>query len=151
MAAYGWQDDDIDTAGGDPARLWYAPTAPTAGSYRVEVTDGRPLVLTDFAPEVPPEPSAPPREPPRTMTGEVAPQYIAGALRGAVERLSGARPSERHRTLFGQACSLARLGLDDDRIIEALTYAFLAAAPGEGREQECIRTIRDGIRAGRKS
>jgi hypothetical protein len=50
--------------------------------------------------------------------------------------------------LSREAFALARLGLSDAEIADALLPAFLAAA-GERREAEGTRTIRDAVRARR--
>ncbi len=134
-----------DEGAKDASRLSYAPVRRPGAGYRFRTVEGTPLdaraILAAQPAKPPPRPAPPP--PP-----EHADAYRRAALRRAADAVSAATPGERHYVLCKEAFALARLGLHDFEIENALQPAAVAAM-GEGRAHEAARTIRDGIRARR--
>ena len=73
---------------------------------------------------------------------------MRGALQKAAAALASASPGERHYALSREAFTLARLDVPTAEIESALLPAFAAAA-GDTRMAEGVRTIRDAVKARR--
>ncbi len=142
LAAAGAVADD---GAKDCSRLNYVPCRARGMGYRFRRVEGEPLDVSRMLAAAPP-PSAP------TATVLPLPQnrdrYIAAALQRARLNVASASPGGRHLALGREAYSLARLGLREHEIRDALLPAFVAAA-GEKRRAEGARFVRDAIRARR--
>ena len=136
-------DDDAK----DASRLSYAPVRPAGASYDFAVTYGRPIdarrVLAAH-----PLPAPAPRSTFAPSTAAHADKYKAGALRRAADALACASDGARHGTLNREVYSLARLGLTEGEIADALLPVAVHVM-GEPRRREAERTIADAVRARR--
>ena len=133
----------VDEGAKDASRLSYAPVRRRGAGYRFRQVDGLPLNANGVL-------AAHPAPKPRPVHRPVAPHhrdaYARGALRRAAHAVLTAGEGSRHFILCKEAHSLARLGLSESDIANALLPSFIAAA-GEGRELEGRRAIRDAVRA----
>jgi hypothetical protein len=72
--------------------------------------------------------------------------YVRGAIEKARSNLAGAGEGARHEVLMREAWSIARFGLSELAIREAILEAFVVVA-GEPRRREGERAIRDAVNA----
>jgi hypothetical protein len=134
----GYVETDFDNAGQDPERLFYFPTIPEGGVYRVEVTEGVPLDLDRLAPPQAPQ-VRPQRHTPRTCEG----QGWGGAVAHAEQQMRMAEPSQRHDTSRNMAFFLARV--TPEIPIEVIRSTVLAFCPSPEREREWIDLVRSAL------
>jgi hypothetical protein len=132
-----------DEGAKDASRLSYSPVRRASAAYRFRQVDG---ILLDAKRVLAAQPIPKPRAVPAPIAPDHRDAYVRGALRRAADAVSAANEGIRHYTLCKEAFALARLGLSESDIVNALLPAFIAAA-GERRELEGRRTIRDAIHA----
>lgn len=127
----------------DAGRLGFLPCVRAGAVYQFRSVDGEPLdafVVAAAQPVAHARVYVPLRAPEHTD------RYIAAALKNAASAIGSARAGARHGLLVKEAYGLARLGLTEDEICNALLPAFVHAA-GEGRTEEGERAIRDAVNA----
>ncbi|OLF17404.1 hypothetical protein BU204_11550 [Actinophytocola xanthii] len=124
------------------------------GSYEI-VEDREPAALPGWlaerlTPTPPPTVSAT-----ATVPADRLPSYVAAALRGEVEKVACAQPTQHSRVLFCSAVALGQLvgagHLPPGTAEQHLTHAAQHMITGSCRctEREVERTIRNGLRVGR--
>jgi hypothetical protein len=86
------------------------------------------------------------RPPPRPVLEEHRDHYVAGAVAKARDNILGAAEGGRHEMLLKEAFSLARFGLSEFEIADALLEPFVTVA-GEPRRREGERAIHDAVLA----
>jgi hypothetical protein len=79
--------------------------------------------------------------------------YALTALNSACVKIESATDGDRHRTIFAQSAAVAELFdyIDENLARAQLENAARIAIGDEGRVQEALRTVSQGIEAGRKS
>jgi hypothetical protein len=82
----------------------------------------------------------------RPVRDEHHDRYVARAIERARGNIAGAPEGGRHGALLRESFSLARFGLSETQIADALLDAFVDAA-GEARRTEGVRAIRDAVAA----
>ena len=137
-----------DDGAKDASRLSYCPVRREGAGYRFRVTSGRLLDGCRVAASLPKRPPPPPRSAPIPSVGIQADKYKAAALRRAAENLASASPGARHETLNKEAYGLARLGLSEREIADALMPTAVHVM-GDARRWEAARAIRDAVTARR--
>lgn len=132
----------VDDGAKDASRLSYLPVRRPGAAYRFRQTSGRALDAKRLVAMNPPKP--------RPTATLVAPKhedaYVRAALRRAAEAIGRAANGARHETLCKEAYGLARLGLSEREIRDALLPAAVAAM-GDARRHEAVRTIADAVHA----
>jgi hypothetical protein len=149
----------LDKSAVDATRWWFCPVVrpEMADAYQVHYTpEDAPLFsvakLLAHADRLDAEDEAARQEyrrshpAPELTQDETRDRYVRGAVRRAADRVANASEGERHFALNAEAYSLARLGLSEGEIMDALLVPFVIAA-GEPRKREAERTIRDACRA----
>uniref|UniRef100_A0A6M3K4Z7 Primase n=1 Tax=viral metagenome TaxID=1070528 RepID=A0A6M3K4Z7_9ZZZZ len=144
----------VDPGCSDPARLWYAPTVrPGCEASFVHLAHDGPELDADgmlaaakaWAEDQRTEALTPQKRADGEHMGKLV-SYAMAALRRAAQNVTEASEGERHHVLCREAFSLARLGLSEQQISDALLGPFVAVA-GDRRRREGERTIRDEIHA----
>jgi hypothetical protein len=135
----GYVETDFDNAGQDPERLFYLPTIPPGGVYRVEITPGELLDLDRLAPPQAPPVRQPQRHTPRTCEG----QGWGGAIAHAEQQMRVAEPSQRHDTSRNMAFFLARA--TPEIPADVIRSTVLAFCPSHEREREWIDLVRSAL------
>ena len=142
----------LDRGCKNPNRLYFACVARSPGAWLgARKLAGEPVPVDAMLAAARVDRAAEERE--RANRPKLAPvahrdRYIAGALTRARANVAGASEGERHGALLREAFSLARLGLSEDEIADALLESFVAIA-GESRRREGERAIRDAVAARR--
>jgi hypothetical protein len=135
----GYVETDFDNAGQDPERLFYLPTIPEGGVYRVEITSGELLDLDRLAPPQAPQVRPPQGHTPRTCEG----QGWGGAVSHAQHQMRMAEPSQRHDTSRNMAFFLARVMPEIPA--DVIRSTVLAFCPEPSREREWIDLVRSAL------
>jgi len=135
----GYAPSDFDAAGADPERLFYLPTIPGGGVYRVEITKGELLDLGRLAPPQAPQVRPPQRQPQRTSEGS----GWGGALAHAEHQMRMAERSQRHDTSRNMAFFLARV--TPEIPADVIRSTVLAFCPSHEREREWIDLVRSAL------
>lgn len=142
---------ELDRSAKDGCRLWYAPAARPGAPFEVYAGDGPALevdALLALARQLDEQRAAERalRRPPPPPTSSRRDRYIRSAVEREVREVAAGTPGERHYRVCKAAFALARFGLTEAEIADAIVPAAVHAM-GEARRREVERAVRDAVKA----
>jgi hypothetical protein len=138
----------IDQGCKNANRLYYGPVWRRGGIFRAAHLVGAPVPVNVMLEAARAEDAAElaARPKPKPLKQENRDRYIAGAVSKARTNVEAADAGARHGTLLREVYGLARFGLSENEISDALLEPFVHAA-GESRRREGERAIHDAFTA----